>query len=117
MCRDIIENLLDGYGIIMTEDLEAINGKMNEPIELSLPIDKYFKHIDDWFQFSKDGNMPYMAEQVIQKAHHTILASGIYVDTCKERKKNPVNEQIWIGFKKFFVDEYHELKITHKLST
>ena len=117
MCRDIIENLLDGYGIIMTEDLEAINGKMNEPIELSLPIDKYFKRIDDWFQFYNDGNTPYMAEQVIQKAHHTILASGIYVDTCKEWKKNTTNEQICIGFKKFFADEYHDLKITHKLST
>ena len=28
-----------------------------------------------------------------------------------------MNEQIWIGFKKFFADEYHDLKITHKLST
>ena len=27
-----------------------------------------------------------------------------------------VNEEIWIGFKEFFADEYHSLKLTQKLS-
>ena len=57
---------------------------MNEPIDLYLPIDKYFKKTDDCVQFVDNGKTPYTAAQVIQKANHAVLASGTYTDSCKE---------------------------------
>ena len=57
-----------------------------------------------------------MYAQVIQKAHHAVLAYGIYVDDCKEWSKNPANKQTCIGFKKFFVYKYNDLKLTYNMS-
>ena len=56
---------------------------MNETIDSSFPIDKYFDRINDWFQFANDDNTPYTAAQFIHKAHHVVLASGIYIDVRK----------------------------------
>ena len=49
-------------------------------------------------QFYGDVKTPYMEAQVIQKAHHVVLAYGIFVDACKEWSKNPSVEQKWIRF-------------------
>ena len=46
---------------------------MNEPIDLSLPIGKYFKRVDDCIQYTDNRNTPYMEAKFIQKAHHVIL--------------------------------------------
>ena len=61
---------------------------MNNPIDSSLPIDKYFEQTDDSMQFSKYGKTLYMESQAIQKAHHALFAPEFYVDDCKEWMKN-----------------------------
>ena len=97
MCHDLLGHLLDIYGKIMTSDLEANNQKMNEPIDSSLLIDKYFEHIYDCVQFNDDGNIIYMEAQVTPKSHHKVLASGIYVDACKKwRKKTQKKDMDWV---------------------
>ena len=60
--------------------------------------------------FSNHGKMPYTAEKVFQKAHHTVLAFGVYVDACKKWGKNPTFEKRGLD-SIFFVDEYHDLKL------
>ena len=57
-CRDLLEHLLDCYGNITTADFEYKNQQMNEPIDLSFPIDKYFEQIDECVQFANDGKTP-----------------------------------------------------------
>ena len=62
---------------------------MNKPIEFSLPINKYLDQVDDCVKFTNNENTPYMAAQLVQKAHHAVLASGVYIDACKECRKRP----------------------------
>ena len=47
-------------------------------------MDEYFNQFYDWVQFSDNVNMPCKATDVIQKAHHVVLASGMYIDDFKE---------------------------------
>ena len=56
---------------------------MNKTIDLYFLIDKYFEQIDECVQFVNNIKTPYTEAQVIQKAHHMVLPSGIYVDACK----------------------------------
>ena len=42
MCRNLIKHLLNCYGEIMTTDLEAKNNQMNNTVDSSLLIAKYF---------------------------------------------------------------------------
>ena len=66
-----------------TTDIKAINQQMNNPIESSLTIDKYFKFIDDCIQYANYGKTPYTAPQVIHNVHHVVLVAGLYVNACK----------------------------------
>ena len=81
--RDLLKHMINWYGKIMTTDLKYNNQRMNEPIDSSLPIDKYFNQIDDCIQFDGDDNIPYIASKVVQNYHHVLLASVVYVDACK----------------------------------
>ena len=85
----------------MTAYFEDKNKRMNRLIDSSLLIGKYFEKIDDCLQFTDDGKTLYMEAQVIKKAHHAVLASGIYVDTCKEWRKKSAIKQMWIRFRIF----------------
>ena len=66
-----------------TTDIKAINQQMNNPIESSLTIDKYFKFIDDCIQYANYGKTPYTAPYVIHNVHHVVLVAGLYVNACK----------------------------------
>ena len=70
---------------------------MKEIIDSSLPIDKYFEKTDDCAQFSNNGNTPDTSAKIIHNSHHVVLVSIIYVDPCKECRRNPVVKQTWIG--------------------
>ena len=116
MCLDLLENLIDLYGDITAVDLKANNPKMIEPIDSRLPANKHFNQVEDCIQYVDDRKTLYTAKKLLQKSYNTVLESDPCVNSCKEwRKKNTVN-QIWINFKKFFVKEYHDLKLTQKIS-
>ena len=102
MCLNLLDNILNCYRKFITAYPKANNQQMNEPIDSSLPIDKYFERIDDFIQYANARNTPYKLAQVIQKAHHKVLVSGIYVDAYKEWKRIlQTNKQTWIGLNIF----------------
>ena len=86
-CRYLPENLLDQYVNITIMDLKYNNQWMNELIDTSLTIDKWFERINDCIQCVDYENTPYTVAQVIQKAHHAVLELGLYVNACKELRK------------------------------
>ena len=50
--RNLMTHLLQRYGKITTSDLMANRRKMDEPLGSSIPIDVYFKRIDECVQFA-----------------------------------------------------------------
>ena len=62
-------------------------------------------------QFTNDGKTPYTSAKFIQKAHHEVLASGIYDDACKYLRKIPRENKRGLD-SRFFADKYHDLKLT-----
>ena len=48
--HNILEHLTDGYGKIITVDIESNNKKINYPINLSLMINKLFSQINSCVQ-------------------------------------------------------------------
>ena len=71
--------------------------KLTERIDVSLPINKYFEGIDYYTKYVDDNKTLCMAAKVLQKTDHTFLASGLYLNACKELKENPTNKKMWIG--------------------
>ena len=108
--RDLMNHLLHRYGKITATDMKENKQKMEEPIDTSEPIDKYFKRIDDCAQFATDANTAFTTEQILQTAYYAITTTGLYTDACKEWRRKPEDQKTWENFKRFFAEEYHDLK-------
>ena len=90
--RNLMTHLLQRYGKITTSDLMANRRKMDEPLGSSIPIDVYFKRIDESVQFATDAETAYIPKKILQSAYYAISSSNLYTDTCREWRKKPQAE-------------------------
>ena len=114
--QDLITHLLRRYGKITPGDLNRNNQRMAEPMDPSVPIDLFFKRIDECIELAADAENPYSEKQVLQSAFFAISASGLYTEACRKWKRRPENTKSWNAFKVYFAAEYHELKEQNELS-
>lgn len=115
--RDLIDHLMDRYGKITVGDLKANKERMEEPIDPSLPIDMYFKRIDDAVQYAADADTPYSAKQILQTAMHAMLSTGDYMEACTKWEEKEDDDKTWGNFKIFFAKEYHKLREQQRMTT
>lgn len=114
--QDLITHLLRRYGKITPGDLNRNNQRMAEPMDPSVPIDLFFKRIDECIELASDAENPYSEKQVLQSAFFAVSASGLYTEACRKWKKRADNTKTWNAFKVYFAAEYHELKEQNELS-
>jgi hypothetical protein len=114
--QDLTDHLLDQYGKITPADIAACKQKINEPIDVSQPIDVYFQKIDDCIQYVDDGQVAFTTGQILQTTYHAISTSGFYNDACKEWRKKPPGDKNWRNFKRFFAAEYRDLQEQQKVN-
>ena len=115
--RDLLDHLLERYGNITAADLQANKDAMDEPIDVSLPIDAYFKRIEDCIQLAGDANTPFSNQQVLQTTYFAVQATGLYKDGLKEWRLKQDADKTWTNFKTLFAAEYHQLKEEQRLTT
>ena len=115
--RDLLDHLLERYGNITAADLQVNKDSMDEPIDVTIPIDAYFKRIEDCMQLAGDADTPFSSEQVLQTAYYAVQATGLYKDGLKEWRLKPASEKTWPNFKTLFAAEYHQLKEEQRMTT
>ena len=115
--RDLLDHLLERYGNITAADLQANKDAMDEPIDVTLPIDAYFKRVEDCIQLATDANTPFSDQQVLQTAYFAVQATGLYKDGLKEWRSKQDTNKTWTNFKKLFAAEYHQLKEEQRLTS
>ena len=114
--KDLITHLLRRYGKISPGDLNRCNQRMAEPMDPSLPIDVFFKRIDECIELAADAENPFSEKQILQSAFFSISATGLYTEACRLWKKRNANTKTWKAFKVYFASEYHELKEQNELT-
>ena len=113
----IMTHLIHWYGKITASAQMANKRRMDEPLDPSIPIDVYFKRIDECVLFETNSGTSYTPEQTLQTAYYKISSSNMYTDACKEWRRKPLAEKTWTNFKSFFASEYHDLKEQEKTTT
>ena len=74
-----------------------------------MPIESYFKSIDNCIQYVENSNHPYTATQVINNYHDTMLDTDLYIETINNLHKKTSSDKSWENFRKFFDIDYHDL--------
>jgi len=72
---------------------------MEEPLDTSLPIDVYFKQVDECVQFAIDAENPFTPEQILTAHSYAIASCGLYTDACKLWRQKPEEEKPGQNFK------------------
>ena len=108
--RDLLDHLIDRYGNIMAADLKTNEARINEALDNSRPIDVFFQRINDAVQYADDGKNPFTAKQILQTAFHSVNATGLYREACKEWCQKSDQDKMWTNFKRHFAAEYHEIR-------
>ena len=52
---------------------------MNEPIDSSLPVGKYFEQVNDFIQYADAEKTLYTDAKVLHKAHLSVFTLGLYI--------------------------------------
>ena len=97
------------YGGIKITDIKENQKRFNEVLDTTMPIDKVFERIYDWIQYADDGKHQYTPSQIINNYYNVVLSMGLYTEPINTWRKNLSSVKTWSDFKKFFMDEYHNL--------
>ena len=86
MTMDLLDHLMDRYG-----NITYIHIKNNKKsIDISQPINVYFKQIEDPVQFVDNGKMMYTTKHILQMVCHSTLATVLYSDKMKAWRQKEV---------------------------
>ena len=85
--RDLLDNLLLRYGIIIVRDLFKNVRKIQDPLDTGGPIDLYFKHLEDCREYEIDVNDPISEITLINTEYHALTSTVLYKLSCKDFKK------------------------------
>ena len=107
---DMLTHLYDTYGKITEIDLNKNQEVMNEPFDHNLPIESFFRRIEECVEFAAAGNTPFSPKQAVSQAFYNIQRSGLFSDDIREWKRFPQADKTWDRFKTHFARAYHELK-------
>ena len=108
----LLTHLYDTYGKITDVDLRRNQEIMEEAFDANLPIETFFRRLEDCADFAAHGRTPFSREQVVSSALYTIQKCGLMHDDVREWKRLPIAQKTWDQFKLHFSRAYNELKET-----
>ena len=75
--RDLLDNLLLRYGQINSRDLVKNIRRLHLPLDTGLPIDLYFKQVEDCREFSVDGNDPISVKTIVNTTLNSVQNTNL----------------------------------------
>ena len=107
---NLLTHLYNTYGKITEVDLNRNQELMSEAFDPNLPIESFFRRIEECVEFAAAGNTPFSPQQVVTQAFYNIQRSGLFTDDVREWRRLPQPVKRWERFKTHFARAYHELK-------
>ena len=108
----LLKHLYKTYGRITDGDLRRNQEIMVEPFDHNLPIETFFKRIEECVDLAAHAEAPFTTVQVVSSAFYTIKASGLFNDDARDWSRMESSEKTWQNFKVHFTRAYNELKET-----
>jgi hypothetical protein len=112
--RALIVHLLASYSLITPTDLATnnINNiKMKQAYDPSQPVETIFAQIEDAFNFANSGQAPYSPQQVVALAYTLVFNTGIFSESCRNWRHQPLAEHTWANFTGDFTLAHHDLRL------
>jgi len=106
----LLTHLYNTYAKITDYNLEENKEAMAANYDVNLPIETFFKRIEECVQYTAAGSTPFAAAQVASTAFRSIQKTGMFTDECKIWKRLPTPEKTRAQLKIDFTLAHNELR-------
>ena len=80
----LLTHLYNTYEKTNPRDLRKNAKIMNEVIDLNLPIETFFRRIEDCVDYATAGKTPFSPEQVVNSSFYTVQKSGVITEDIRK---------------------------------
>ena len=80
----LLTHLYDTYGRITDVDLRRNQEIMTESFDVNLPIEAFYRRIEECVDFAAHGRTPFTPEQVVSSSLYTVQKSSLFHDDIRE---------------------------------
>ncbi len=91
--RQFVEHLIDTYGTIQADHLEANENELEAPWDLNTPTEGVFDNAQDCQHFAEAGGDPISDPKVIRTLLKIFEDSGVMDDACSDWRKKPAAQR------------------------
>ena len=113
--RDIISELRRLYGRLTPTEREAMDTKWNAPWNTSMPIEHYFKGLEEMFILSTKYPPAFTMEQMVGKAKTAMEKCGLFQTHLNEWSQFTLPNQDWKGMTDHFGEAYDNMLVSAPL--
>ena len=99
---DFLEHILKYYAVIDDDVLERNKNEFDEPPDMSLPIDVYYRKQERCRQLAADGQVPISEADMVLKLQVHMGQSGIVNGAYTKWKRKPSADRGWAPGKIYF---------------
>ena len=100
--RALLEHLFAAYGKITHNDLNENDALLREPCNPAMPIETYYKQVEEAVDFALAANDPYSERHIVNISVLAMQRTGVFSERCKEWKKQSDKDKTWPNFKGHF---------------
>ena len=113
----MLEHIFTNYAKI--DDTLLIKNKRDfeEPPDLNLPIEVYFKKQEQCQRLAADGKVPISEADIVMQVQTDLGATGLINTKCLAWKKKVAMERKWAPAKKYFCAAINNVKELNNLTT
>ena len=94
----LLTHLYTTYTQISSGDLAFNEERMTRDYEPNIPIEHLFLQTKEAVAYAGHGGDSIPAVTITNRAYNLIFKTGIFVDNCRDWKRLPAAQKIWIDF-------------------
>jgi hypothetical protein len=80
-------------------------------MDSGLPFESFVTQIDEAVGYANAGETPYAAAQIVANAYNNVFQTGLFPDACREWRRRPNVEHIWLNFKTDFAEAHRDNRL------
>ena len=113
--RDLLDHLMDWYSNITAANIKANESRINEAFIIHV-LSTSFYNASMMLYSMLMTRKPIYGKKKLQTAFHSVNATGIYQEACKEWQKKGDADKTWTNLKPHFSAEYHKIHEQKRVS-
>ena len=106
--KQLLNHVYNCYGQLTPQDLKNNNDEMNQPYNVTKPIETLYEQIEQARDVTISANAPYNEAQILNSVYNLVFNMNVFPETCKEWRRLPHAQKTWATLKIVFTEAHKD---------